>query len=123
MNRLWKEFNSQLRYQIIFPFLLLTLIVAMAGGMVVFYLVGQSLQERFDNHLAAVTRAANDALVSQEQANLQFLREVAFSLPNETNGAPAVLMPWPMVTWRACLWPSTRFSALAPGATRCISIA
>jgi signal transduction histidine kinase len=90
MNRLWKEFNSQLRYQIIVPFLLLTLIVAIAGGMVVFYLVGQSLQERFDNHLAAVTRTANDALVSQEQANLQFLREVAFALPNETNGAPAV---------------------------------
>jgi len=90
MYRLWKELNSQLRYQIIFPFLLLTLIVAVAGGLVVFYLVGQSLQERFDNQLASVTRSANDALTSQEQANLQFLREVAFALPNETTRAPAV---------------------------------
>lgn len=90
MKRLWNELQSQLRYQIIIPFLVLTLVVAMAGALVVFYLVGQSLQERFDNQLAAVTRSANDALTGQEQANLQFLREVAFALPNEQTGAPAV---------------------------------
>jgi signal transduction histidine kinase/HAMP domain-containing protein len=90
MRRLWKELNSQLRYQIIFPFMLLTLIVAVAGGLVVFFLLGQSLRERFDNQLATVTRAANDALITQEEANLQFLREVSFAQANASSGAPAV---------------------------------
>ena len=41
MRRLWKGLNSQLRYQIIFPFLLLTLVVAVAGSLIVFLLLSQ----------------------------------------------------------------------------------
>lgn len=90
MNRLIKELNSQLRYQIIGPFLLLTILVGVAGSLVVFFLVAGSLQERFDNQLANTTRATNDALIAQEQANVDFLREVAFAQRNETTNAPGV---------------------------------
>lgn len=90
MRRPLKELNAQLRYQIILPFLLLTLAVAALGSLLVFFLLGQSLRERFDNQLATVTRAANDALIAQEGANLQFLREVSFAQANPESGAPAV---------------------------------
>ncbi|NTU80823.1 MAG: HAMP domain-containing protein [Chloroflexales bacterium] len=90
MHRLWKGLNSQLRYQIIFPFLLLTFVVAVAGSFVVFYLLSQALKQRFDTELANVTRSASDALISQEQANLQFLRQAAFASANVETGAPSV---------------------------------
>ena len=90
MRRLISELNGQLRYKIIGPFLLLTIVVAVVGSAVVFNLVAGSLQERFDNQLAVVTRSANDALINQEQANLQFLREVAFAQANPSTGAPSL---------------------------------
>ncbi|MEI6777581.1 MAG: HAMP domain-containing protein [Chloroflexales bacterium] len=82
--------RSQLRYQIIGPFLLLTVLVAVVGSVVVFYQTSSSLQERFNNQLASVSRMTNDVLLSQEQANLQFLREVAFDQRNQNTGAPGV---------------------------------
>lgn len=90
MRLLWQELRSRLRYKIILPFLLLTLCVALTGSAIAFSLVAGSWQERFDNQLAAVTRTVNDNLVSQERANLQFLREVVFAPPNERTGAPGV---------------------------------
>ncbi|MEI7770325.1 MAG: HAMP domain-containing protein [Chloroflexales bacterium] len=82
--------HTQLRYQIIGPFVLLTAIVSVIGGLIISYQMFGSLQERFNNQLASVTRTANDTLLSQEQANLQFLREVAFAQRNESTGAPGV---------------------------------
>lgn len=82
--------RSQLRYQIIGPFLFLTVLVAVVGSAVVFYQTSSSLQERFNNQLASVARTTNDVLLSQEQANLQFLREVAFAQGNQNTGAPGV---------------------------------
>jgi signal transduction histidine kinase len=90
MALLLQELRSRLQYKIILPFLLLTLLVALAGSAIVFSLVAGSLQERFNNQLATVTRAASDSMVTQEQANLQFLREVAFVGPNTSTGAPGV---------------------------------
>ncbi|NJM08346.1 HAMP domain-containing protein [Candidatus Gracilibacteria bacterium] len=90
MRLLFDELRSRLQYKIIIPFVLLTLCIGLAGSAVVFSLVAESWQERLDNQLAVVTRAAGDALVIQEQANLQFLREVAFAGRNEATGAPAV---------------------------------
>ncbi|NNJ10416.1 HAMP domain-containing protein [Chloroflexales bacterium ZM16-3] len=90
MQGVIRELRSQLRYQIIGPFLLLTVIVAAAGALAVFYQVAGSLQERFNNQLASVTRTANDTLLSQEQDNLSFLREVAFAQRNDSISAPGV---------------------------------
>ncbi|WP_129627545.1 sensor histidine kinase [Candidatus Oscillochloris fontis] len=90
MQRAWRAINSQLRYQIIGPFLLLTVLVAVVGSIIVFFQVAGSLQERFNNQMASVTRTANDAMLNQENANLQFLREVAFAQPNPSIPAPGV---------------------------------
>ncbi|MBX0327694.1 HAMP domain-containing protein [Oscillochloris sp. ZM17-4] len=90
MQGVIRELRSQLRYQIIGPFLILTVIVAVAGALAVFYQVAGSLQERFNSQLASVTRTANDTLLRQEAANLQVLREVALAQPNPSTGAPGV---------------------------------
>lgn len=90
MHRLWKGLNSQLRYQIIFPFLLLTLVVAVVGALVVFFLLGQSLQQQFDSKLIDVTREANQALLTQESNNLTFLRKATFAEANPSASLPGV---------------------------------
>jgi signal transduction histidine kinase len=90
MRRFMRELTSHLQYKIIGPFLFLTIIVVVAGSAVIFTMVAGSLQERFDNQLAVVARAANGALLIQEQANLQFLQEVAFAQANPSAGAPSV---------------------------------
>ncbi|HEX5689384.1 MAG TPA: cache domain-containing protein, partial [Roseiflexaceae bacterium] len=88
--RIVRELRSHLQYKIILPFLLLTLLVALAGATVSFFLIATSAQERLNNQLAQVARASSDALLEQERANLVFLREIAFAGPNERTGAPAV---------------------------------
>jgi signal transduction histidine kinase len=69
---------------------LLTLLVALAGAGVAFLFITGNVQERLDNQLVQVSRATSDGVVSQEKANLAFLREMAFAGPNQQVGAPAV---------------------------------
>jgi signal transduction histidine kinase len=88
--RFVQELRSHLQYKIILPFLLLTLLVAMASAAVAFLLITGSAQERLNNQLAQAARATSDALVNQERANLVFLREIAFAGQNQQTGAPAV---------------------------------
>ena len=88
--RFVRELRSHLQYKIILPFLLLTLLVALAGSAVSFLLITGSAQDRLNNQLAQVARTTSDALVNQERANLVFLREVAFAGANEHTGAPAL---------------------------------
>ncbi|HMQ31356.1 MAG TPA: ATP-binding protein [Chloroflexaceae bacterium] len=90
MRRLWRGLNSQLRYQIILPFLLLTLIVAVVGSLVVFLLLTQALQQQFDDQLESVTRDANQTLIAQENNNLIFLRRAAFTNADVEAGIPAL---------------------------------
>ena len=90
MRPLIEELRSRLHFRIILPFLLLTLIVAIVGAFIVFRVVAESLQERFNIQLASVTSTANEAIVNQESANLQFLREVVFAQANPAAGAPSV---------------------------------
>ena len=88
--RLLRELNSQLQYKIIIPFLLLTLLVAFAGSTIAFLFVTGTAQERLNNQLAQAARTTADEIVQLEQANLTFLREMAFAGPNTQTGAPAV---------------------------------
>src|SRR5579859_4767000 len=88
--RLIRELRSQLQYKIILPFLLLTLLVALAGSAVAFLLITGTAEERLHNQLAQSARAAGDNIALTERANLQFLREVTFAGPNVATGAPAV---------------------------------
>jgi signal transduction histidine kinase len=88
--RFIQELRSHLQYKIILPFLLLTLLVALAGSATSFLLITGSAQDRLNNQLAQTARSTSDALVNQERANLVFLREVAFAGPNQRTGAPAL---------------------------------
>ncbi len=91
MRLLLQELGSRLQYKIIIPFILLALCVALVGSTIAFRLVAGTWQERFDNQLAQVMRVANDKLIDQERANLQFLQEVIFAPDNEVTGAPSVV--------------------------------
>ena len=91
VRRLWKGLNSQLRYQIIFPFLLLTFMVAAVGAFVVFFLLGQRLQESFDTDLTNLTRSVSDDVSRREASNLQFLRQATFAAAS--NEAPGGEIP------------------------------
>src|SRR6185436_6276709 len=89
--RLIRELRSHLHYKIILPFLLLTLLVALAGSAVSFLLIVGTAQERLNNQLAQVARDLSDKLVQQESDNLVFLRELVFAQASPKTGAPAVV--------------------------------
>jgi signal transduction histidine kinase/HAMP domain-containing protein len=87
---LQRELHSKIRYKIILPFLLLTLLVALAGSAVALRLAAGSQQERLTNEVAEVTRITNDSIVRQEQANIDFLQQIVFAQENPEAQAPAV---------------------------------
>lgn len=82
--------RSRIQYKIIVPFLLLTLLVALAGSTTAFLFVTSNAQDRLNNQLAQTARIVADAIVHQENNNLTFLRELVFAGPNPDTGAPAV---------------------------------
>ncbi len=88
--RLIRELRSHLQYKIILPFLLLTMVVALAGSALAFLFISGTAQERLNNQLAQITRNINDKLSQQESDNLLFLRQVAFAQANPEANAPAV---------------------------------
>ncbi len=112
-----------LQYKIILPFLLLTLLVALAGAAGAFLLITSSAQERLNNQLAQAARATSDALVNQERANLVFLREIAFAGPNQATARPPSRMPWRRTIAAAWSSRSTPICALARCAPASASIA
>ena len=115
---LFDEFRSHLQYKIIIPFLLLTLLVALAGAGVAFLFITSTVQERLDNQLVQVARATSDGVVGQEKANLAFLREMAFAGPNQPISAPAIadgLAGGDQPGLEKALDPFFRISAQRPG--------
>ena len=84
--RLIRELRSHLHYKIILPFLLLTLLVALAGSAVSFLLIVGTAQERLNNQLAQVARDLSDKLVQQESDNLVFLHELVFAQASPKTG-------------------------------------
>lgn len=90
MHSLYHELQSKIRYKIILPFLVLTLLVALAGSTVALGLTAESQQERLRNRVAEVTRTTNDSIVDQERINLEQLRQMVFAPANAETGAPAV---------------------------------
>src|SRR6478672_9497239 len=87
--RLIRELRSHLHYKIILPFLLLTLLVALAGSAVSFVLIVGTAQERLNNQLAQVARDLSDKLVQQESDNLVFLHELVFAQASPKTGPAA----------------------------------
>jgi len=68
-----------IRFKVILPYLLLTLIVAVTGAYVVTRLVASSLEERLANQLLESGRVVSDLMVQQEIGHVASARAVAFT--------------------------------------------
>lgn len=68
-----------IRFKVILPFLLLTLLVAVTGAYVVTRLVANSLDERLTNQLLEAGRVVSDSMARQEIEQVQSARAVAFT--------------------------------------------
>ena len=75
----WLRRFTNLRTELIVPYIILTLLIAMVGMYVVTRLVTSSIRERFVNQLYEASRVAADGLVRQEQKNLTALRLLVFT--------------------------------------------
>jgi len=68
-----------IRFKVILPYLLLTLIVAVTGAYVVTRLVASSLEERLSNQLLESGRVVSDLMVKQEIRHVASARVIAFT--------------------------------------------
>ena len=68
-----------IRFKVILPYLLLTLIVAVTGAYVVTRLVASSLEERLSNQLLESGRVVSDLMVQQEVTHVNAARAIAFT--------------------------------------------
>lgn len=68
-----------IRFKVILPYLLLTLLVAVTGAYVVTRLVASSLEERLSNQLLEAGRVVSDSMARREIDHVQDARLVAFT--------------------------------------------
>jgi signal transduction histidine kinase len=68
-----------IRFKVILPYLLLTLIVAVTGAYVVTRLVSNSLSERLSNQLLEAGRVVSDSMARQEIKHLEAARLIAYT--------------------------------------------
>lgn len=68
-----------IRWKIIAPYAVLTVLLAAAGTFVATRLVTGSLEERFNNQLAEAARVTSDSVVRRERQHLEVARGVAFT--------------------------------------------
>jgi putative nucleotidyltransferase with HDIG domain len=69
----------RLRWKIIGPYALLTVLLGAAGTYMVTDLIAGSLRERFENQLAEAGHVAADAVVRKEREHLEGVRALAFT--------------------------------------------
>ena len=68
-----------IRFKVILPYLLLTLLIAVTGAYVVTRLVYRSLEERLSNQLLEAGRVVSDSMVRQEVKHLEAARVIAYT--------------------------------------------
>jgi signal transduction histidine kinase len=71
--------SVSIRFKVILPYLLLTLIVAVTGAYVVTRLVSSSLSERLSNQLVEAGRVVSDTMARQEIQHIEDARLIAFT--------------------------------------------
>jgi putative nucleotidyltransferase with HDIG domain len=71
---------SHVRWKIVAPYIVLTLMVAAAGTFIATRFVTGSLEDRFDNQLAEAARVASDSMVRQEREHLALVRSISFTI-------------------------------------------
>lgn len=69
-----------IRFKVILPYLVLTLIVAITGAYIVTRLVSSSLTERLSNQLLQAGRVVSDQLVQREIRHVEDARVIAFTV-------------------------------------------
>src|SRR5689334_2943837 len=81
MTSLWtgKGPSVSIRFKVILPYLLLTLIVAVTGAYIVTRLVSSSLNERLTNQLIEAGRVISDTMARQEVKQLESARLIAYT--------------------------------------------
>jgi hypothetical protein len=89
MRRFLHPFRSQIRYKIILPYVILTVVVMLAGASIALTLAAASVQDRFTNEVTRVARSTNDAVYKREQSNLNYLWELSYAQENPAADAPA----------------------------------
>ncbi len=77
---------SGIRWKIAAPFVVLTLVVAVAGTYLATELVSKPLEDRFVNQMAEAARVTADSVVRRERQHLQVLRAITY-----TAGIPEAL--------------------------------
>jgi signal transduction histidine kinase len=78
-ERLPRALSPKIRIKIIFPYLILTLVVAVIGTYVVTNLVSTSLDERLVNHLLESGRVVSETLVRWELDHMESGRLIAYT--------------------------------------------
>jgi putative nucleotidyltransferase with HDIG domain len=71
---------SHVRWKIVAPYIVLTLLLAAAGTFIATRFVTGSLEDRFDNQLAEAARVASDSMVRREREHLTLVRSMAFTI-------------------------------------------
>ena len=89
-----------LRFKITLPYIVLAILMAIAGALVITQLVVDSVQERFVNHLLETGQLAADQVVQIEQENLATLRIAAY-----TDGIPQALVDGDAEAARELVYP------------------
>ncbi|MCA2000496.1 MAG: HAMP domain-containing protein [Chloroflexi bacterium] len=69
-----------IRYKVIFPYLLLTVVVSVIGVYVVTRLVASTIEERLTNQLLEAGRVVSDSFVRQEVRHVQAARAISYTV-------------------------------------------
>ncbi|MCJ7706241.1 MAG: HAMP domain-containing protein, partial [Anaerolineales bacterium] len=91
---------GRLQAKLIIPYVLLTVLIALAGTFIVTRLVTSSVRERFVNQLFEASRVAGDGIVRRERTHLVDLRLLAF-----TEGVPEAMARQDADRLQELLWP------------------
>ena len=89
-----------IRWKIILPYVILTVVLAAVGSYLATQVVTGSLEERFDNQLAESGRVTSDSVVRTERAHLSVVRSVSF-----TQGLPEAVAAGDAATVRSLVEP------------------
>ncbi len=92
MQHLLHTIRSQIKYKIILPYLVLMVLVMLAGSGIAIVLVADSWQNRFNNYLSQVARNFTGAFAQLEEANITYLWQIVASPANPDTNAPAIAM-------------------------------
>ncbi len=79
VRRFISYLNSHIRFKIILPFAILTLVVAITGVYLSVRLVAGPLEQRFEGELIEAGRVVANGIAQREQLHLSALRTIAFT--------------------------------------------